>query len=389
MNKQIVTLIGLGLTPSTGGPSKTISLFKDALNANVVSFTDFNVLKKEGSSIPNTEHIEIDSYFFGKYFYWSRKKNTICAEKIVSSSDLISCHIIWRYSSFWTYYLSNKYSIPYWVVLHGSLDPYVFTYRGLIKKIWFKFFGRKFLKNASKVICSTSYELDRVKSVYTGENLVQIYWPIQKIDMSQKTSIKTSLKLELGIDLNDRVLIFIGRFHYIKRPLETIQAFISSKVNNVTLIMVGPYESYQHEELISYIQKNNGNKNNIKIVGPAYGAHKDNLIILSDALISMSLKENYGHVVAESISAGNPVILSPGNALAHDLKAIDCGWMLNDNSISSASKAIKEFSDATSEEISKMGNKGKIWANKNLSPQIFDEKINNLAYDSLNFTNAD
>ena len=36
-----------------------------------------------------------------------------------------------------------------------------------------------------------------------------------------------------------------------------------------------------------------------------------------------------------------------------------------------------------------MGNKGKIWANKNLSPQIFDEKINNLAYDSLNFTNAD
>lgn len=383
MNKPKVTLIGLALTPSTGGPSKTISLFKDALDANVVSFTNFNVLRNEGSSIPLTEHIEIENNFFGRYFYFSRKKNTINAERNISSSELISCHILWRYSSFWTYYISKKYSIPYWVVLHGSLDPYVFSNRGLIKKIWFRFFGLNFLKNASKVICSTKYELDRVKTIYCDENLVQLYWPIKKIDISKKSLLRKSLKLKFDINISDKVLLFIGRLHEVKRPLEIIQAFIEANVENVTLVMVGPYETYGEKDLNSFVQIMDGNANKIKIIGPAYGKEKDNLILFSDALISLSFKENYGHVVAESISAGNPVILSPGNALANDLRYINCGWMLKDHSISSAAKAIKQFSKSSSLELSKMGKKGKIWAEENLNSKIFDLEINNLVSDSL------
>lgn len=383
MKRSKITLIGLGLTPSTGGPSKTISLFKKALSADVIAFTDFNLLDFEGSSIPGTCHIKIDNSFIGKYYYWARKKNTINAEKIVSSSALISCHILWRYSSFWTYYLSKKYSIPYWIVLHGSLDPYVFTYRGFIKKFWYIIFGKFFLKNASKVICSTKYELDRVKTIYDERNLIQVYWPIDKVDTSNRDSIRTSFKLKLGIDPNDRVLIFLGRFHGVKRPLETIHAFILAKTNNTTLLMVGPYESYQQNELNSFILKHGGDIDKIKIIGPVYGEDKDNLLMVSDALISMSLKENYGHVVAETLSVGNPVILSPGNALSDDLKNIECGWLLTDNSILTASQAIKEFSELSVTDLSRMGARGKAWADKNLNPLLFKEKMNKLVDDSL------
>ena len=66
------------------------------------------------------------------------------------------------------------------------------------------------------------------------------------------------------------------------------------------------------------------------MIGPVYGDSKYHYLFASDAYVSLSQRENFNHTAAESLSAGLPVILSPGNDLAGEIRDEGCSWSLND-----------------------------------------------------------
>lgn len=385
MKKNKITIIGLGLTRSTGGPVKTILYFKEALSANVIAFTSKNKLSKRDDLIDGISYIEANNNRIARFFLYASRAKRILAEQIVSNSDLLTCHILWRYSSHWTYKMSKKYNIPYWIVTHGSLDPYVIESKNsLIKKFWLVFFGKKFLKHASKILCSSQEEKEKLMTLYQGENIQVVNWPVElSIDMSLKEVYRNSICSKYKIDPNKKILLFLGRLHSIKQPVETINLFIKARVSDVVLVIAGPNEEYTDKELRTYLQKFQTNTNSIKILGPIYGNEKNQLILASDCLISLSKRENFGHVVAESLSVGNPVILSPGNYLTRDLRQVKCGWLLNSFDSDEVISAIREFSNLEISDLNLMGLNGKAWAERNLSKKIFEESINKLANDSI------
>ena len=187
-----------------------------------------------------------------------------------------------------------------------------------------------------------------------------------------------------GIKDDERVLLFLGRFHSVKRPLETIKAFLNASVDNTILFMVGPFESYSAEYIKEFIRIEGGSEANIRVLGPLYDEEKSNIVLASDGYISLSLKENFGHTVVESLSVGNPVILTPGIDLSMELSAVHCGWFLTDNSVEQASQAIRAFSQMSNEELDKMGERGKCWVVENLSFQHFQHKLNELVAKTVN-----
>ena len=73
MRKLNITLIGLGLTPSTGGPLKTVTFFKDALSAKVIAFTSADKLLKEQCLLPKATYIKTDDNFVGKFYSFAKK----------------------------------------------------------------------------------------------------------------------------------------------------------------------------------------------------------------------------------------------------------------------------------------------------------------------------
>ena len=123
------------------------------------------------------------------------------------------------------------------------------------------------------------------------------------------------------------------------------------------------------------------------MVGPIYGDEKNDYLLASDAYISLSSKENFGYTTAEALSAGLPVILSPGNDLADELNALECGWMLRDNLPESAASAISEFSSMSMDRLEEMGQRGRCWALANLDFDKFAEKVNLTATDTLKQAN--
>ena len=148
--------------------------------------------------------------------------------------------------------------------------------------------------------------------------------------------------------------------------------------------MVGPFESYSAEYIKEFIRIEGGSEANIRVLGPLYDEEKSNIVLASDGYISLSLKENFGHTVVESLSVGNPVILTPGIDLSMELSAVDCGWFLTDNSVEQASQAIRVFSQMSNEELDKMGERGKCWVVENLSFQRFQHKLNELVAKTIN-----
>ena len=213
MKKPKITLVGLDLIPSTGGPSKTIGYFKEALSANVVSFTNPIKLEQEGSAIAETIHIKQKNSFLGRAFAWPQKASDVEAYHVAEQSDLLTCHILWRYSAHWVSRLSRKHSIPYWVILHGCLDPYVFSYRSLVKKVWFFLFGRSFLRNASLIVCATQREREKISELYNGNNVEVVYWPMTLFNFVDEKATREIVRRNYGIKDDERVLLFLGRFH--------------------------------------------------------------------------------------------------------------------------------------------------------------------------------
>lgn len=373
--------VGLDIVPSSGGSYTAIRDFSRAAESTVVSFTNPAKLNVETSAVPNTVHIATDPGFFGRTFAWAHELNRRNANTAVRDADLMVCHILLRYHVHWVRSIVKRNNIPYWVVPHGCLDPYVFSYRTQVKKIWFYLFGRPFLKNARYVIFATEKERLKASRYYSGANCRVINWPVQFIDTGRRTPAREIIRDKHRIRADEKVIIFLGRLHSLKCPLETIEAFAKADVSGSHLLIVGPEDTISQTDCANLVQRL-GVKN-VHLIGPVYGDEKEAYLLASDVYISLSHRENFGYATAEALSAGLPVILSPGNDLAEELKSLECGWLLEDNSPETAAVAIKEIGSLKTEQLLEMGQKAREWALRKLDFNRFAREISRLAIETV------
>ena len=166
-----------------------------------------------------------------------------------------------------------------------------------------------------------------------------------------------------------------GRLHSCKRPLETLRAISIAEEPNLHVIVVGPHYDVSKEECERAI--GNAGKR-MHWVGQVYGDSKWRYISAADGYITLSEKENYNYCLAECLSAGLPVIVSPGNDLSGELLPVKCGWMLSDNLEASAVGAIKEFCSASGNVLRAMSENGRGYANRELSRDVFNQRLTTL-----------
>jgi glycosyltransferase involved in cell wall biosynthesis len=114
---------------------------------------------------------------------------------------------------------------------------------------------------------------------------------------------------------------------------------------------------------------------NVHILGPVFGEAKRTLLLGSDALVSLSLKENFGFAVAEAVVGGLPVIVSPGVDLASELEPLGCGWFLRSLARGECETALRALVAASPEDLREMGDRGRRWALRALSEEQFGARI--------------
>jgi len=357
-------------TDRSGGTTVSVSNFARALGSDVLSFT----LESRIATARHGEgifHIPVPDSPLGRQYSLPRACDIRKATQLAHNYDLIICHVLFRFHNGWV----SRLGKPYFIVPHGSLDPYVFTYRRLQKEMWLLLSGARYFDRAEGVIFATRRERQKAWRGIGSDKSSVISWPVEG-GRTEKSPDRAEVRKQLGITENEKMLLFLGRLDSMKRPLETIEAFAQAAQTNLHLVMVGPEFQYSVDELRRATTRLGAR--NVHVLGPVFGDAKWGFYNAADGYISLSLRENFGYSAAEALHAGLPLILSPGNDLGHELDGEGCSWQLMTNKREDAVRAIQAFGQAKPETLRQMGERGKRWVIANTSIECFRSKVRDL-----------
>lgn len=371
--------VGLKVTPANGGIAKSIQLFANALKGNVLSFSDNTLSENDRQAFPSVCHLPANDNWFAQRYGRPSQRNLDRLNPRLIDLRLISCHGLFGHHVHWVGNVSRNKNIPYWVVPHGSLYPYVFQKRFLTKMAWWKIFGESFLENAASVIFSSEEELEQSQWLYKGHNTHVINWPVSGPRIEISESQKWNVRHELGIPDDCNVALYLGRLHTMKCPLETIEALAFAENSKWHLLMIGPSGDISAEACCRHAE-DLGVTSRVHMLGPKYNEDKFRYIRGADFFISLSHRENFGHAAAECLSASIPCILSPGNALVREVaqdypKAV---IPLPDNTVEAASEGLKIAALATAEERSLMSKHATSFVKDKLDYKLFKTTLQSL-----------
>ena len=366
-------ILTLGCYPSSGGPSKSVRAFQRALDARVIAWVHPEEYAREplvfesptvvlGSRLPGLRQLQ-----------YPAGPGLAAAAEIVAGSDIVSCHLFWRWHARWLAGLAREQGVPYWLVPHGGLDPYVFQSGRLIKSLFAGVVAKPFLEGARAVVCSTRREWEKLRVRVPRAEPCILPWPLDPGDVRHRDDARRKAVREaLGIPENAFCLVYLGRLHTMKRPLETIASLAHTRTANVHLILVGNPYGITMAECEAQARKL-GLAGRVHAVGGVFGAAKHDYFDAADAFISLSHRENFNFAATEAMASGLPVILSPGNDLAGALAGLDCGWMLPH--VDAAAAAIADAAALTPYQLAAKGQRAREWANESLQFDVFRDRL--------------
>jgi glycosyltransferase involved in cell wall biosynthesis len=298
------------------------------------------------------------------------------ADALLAGADLLSCHILYRYSAHWVASRARRRGLPYWVVPHGCLDPYVFTYRAGIKRVWMRLFGRRILREATHVIFSTRREMEKASPWLTAgrANARVVPWPVELPALAGATELRSKGRERLGAAAGDTVFLYLGRLHSMKRPLETVEAFACAARPDAWLWIAGPDGEVKGGQVLARAREL-GVDSRVKWLGGVFGAVKAEVLAAADVYMSLSARENFNHSAVEMLAAGRPVILSPGNDLGPELAGCDIAWLLQTDEIAEAAAAMGAAADRGEAGRMAMGARGREWVGRELSFAKFADSL--------------
>jgi glycosyltransferase involved in cell wall biosynthesis len=377
MKKHSPIIVSLGLYKASGGPVKTISKFREALEADLYCFVNKRQYQNETLGVDEAHIIDGPNFPFLRQMCYGRGNALQDLEAEAREAPILSAHSFYRYHSLWVHKAHRKWGTPYWHVPHGILDPYVLTYGKAAKKMFLRLGGRAFMEDAACTIFATKREWEKAESVFGAIRGEVVHWPVDLMDIADKPARRAAVRERLGIPEDARVLLYFGRVQAMKRPLETIAAVASVKSEKLHLIMLGPEEGISAEDLSK--QAAAVGLKNFHYAGAVFGEAKYDYLFAADAYVSFSIRENFNHTAAESLATGLPVILSQGNDLGPEVVAAGAGWFLQSDTSSAFDQSLIEFMDMESSKLSDMGDAGRELVARAFSFETFKARLLELA----------
>ena len=367
--------------PAYGGLHRSVHDFSRALAAPVLSFDDGH---GERTGVEDGVAIHKIGCGTGWLARDCRVMSAAVARQAAATlarADLLVVHSLFRAHAPWAERWARESGRRYWAVPHGCLDPWGLSQRGLLKRLWLEMRGRSYLAHADRIVVSSQRSLYKslpwIPNGETSDRAVVVHWPVALPRLAGRAAARARVRLRQGISEESRLLLFVGRLHAVKRPIETVRAFCAAAQENCHLAIVGMDGDVTQADVRAAIPA--GWQDRVHLVGPLAGDDLTESLLASDGFISLSFQENFGYAAAEAIAAGLPLILSPGHDLAYEMPVRDsrfaCGWLLGDNSQATAVAAIREWAAASESALAVMGGTGRAWAGDVLSFERFRERL--------------
>jgi glycosyltransferase involved in cell wall biosynthesis len=271
-------------------------------------------------------------------------------ESVISSiycvikSDVIHIVGLWSFYNQYINLLSLIFNKAVIISTLGMAEPWSLNQKSLKKKLALLFYQKYFLNNACAIHCTSKLEILNVQKLGIKNKLVLIPHGVE---------IYKYIKIK-----KKKILLFISRIHNKKGIFNLIKAFKLIKNKQWKLFILG----FGDTNDVKILKKEIKSYKNIKFFGEVHGEEKNNYYKKALVTILPSYNENFGYVIAESLSFATPVITTANTPWTF-IEKKNFGWLV-DTEIDALAKKLSIILNLRSNFFYQKGLNGFRYVNK-------------------------
>jgi glycosyltransferase involved in cell wall biosynthesis len=281
------------------------------------------------------------------------------AARIVRDYDVVLVHALWNYSSLLSRRILVGGKVPYFVFIHGMLDPWhkeAYPRKDKVKQMLWPLCDGALCNNALATFFTTQVEVELANRSYLPYRLNPIMtgYGCEGPDDRQADAQRAAF-LDRHPELRGRkFLIFLSRIHPKKGCDTLFRAFAAAlpQLGDMHLVMAGPDQIGWRTELEA-LARECGIADRVHWTGIIGGDVKWGAYRLAEAFVLPSHGENFGIVVAEAMACGTPVIISDRVNLYHAVLEHQAGLVVP-HDLDSTTGALRQFGLMSDEERGQM-----------------------------------
>ena len=327
------------VNPKSGGPIEGVcqqarahALFGHSVEIASLDKADSSYLAFPNLKVYPCNKSKLDSILPLTLYTWLKSNH--------KSFDCIIVNGIWGLHLIATRLALANSNTPYFVFSHGMLDPW-FKYRFPLKhlKKWLVWPWAIYpaLRDAEAVFFTCEQEkLLARKSFWLYDcNETVINFGTEGIPSPQDNYTASFVENHPTL-LGKRIFLFLGRVHPKKGPdllISSIAELTKENLwnaNTMKLVFAGPNDS-SYALKLARLSESLGISNSIYWTGMVSGRQKWGAFQSAEAFMLPSHQENFGIAVAEALSCGIPVMISPAVNIANEIKCDRAGLVEPDN----------------------------------------------------------
>lgn len=233
--------------------------------------------------------------------------------------DAVLVHSIWMYFSLAVRHAATKQGVPYYLFIHGALDPWFkkqYFLKQIKKEIYWRLFEHKVLRDAAAVLFTTEDEKRLAQNAFKPYacNPATIGFgisPPPEFSPQTQEALISELASTFPALRGRTILLYLGRIHEKKGADLLIRAYakLLYRLEGTCLVLAGPGDDPILKSLQSLASELKiGDR--IAWPGPLYGNAKWALMRAAEVFVLPSHQENFGISVVEALACGTPVLIS-------------------------------------------------------------------------------
>jgi glycosyltransferase involved in cell wall biosynthesis len=349
-----------------GGPIRSVRGLAAALvrRGHEVQVYTTNVDGDSVLDVPTDRPVDLDGvavHYFPvpalKRLYWSPRLGRALREQ-VGGFDVVHIHAVYLWPMLAAARAAARAGVPYVIAPRGMLIRDVIVRKSRwVKETWINLFERTSLDRAAAVHVTAELEGAELKALGLPARHIAciangVDWPREYPPLAAGPFAR----------LPERYVLFLSRISWKKGLDRLIRAW--QWVRDVPLVIAGNDDESYQPELVE-LAHSLGLAARVLFVGPAGDADKWALYERAELFVLPSYSENFGNVVAEAMSMGCPVVVTPEVGIAPLVASMGAG-VVCDGAPEALSKTITELL-RDPERRREMGRRGKEGAQAKLS----------------------
>lgn len=330
---KVLQVIGT-LDPKYGGPVEvlrqlTVEFYKIGHRSDTVTLDDPNATWL--SDFPG--EISALGPSQGKYRY-----NSLIVPWLMNHGayyDAVIVHGIWQYHSFAVKKAARRIGLPYFIYVHGALDPWFkreYPLKHLKKMLYWAWAEYRVVRNANailftceeeRMLAHRTFQLSKVDEELAGIGIVA---PTGDADAEREAFFVLNPALR-----GRRLFLFMSRIHKKKGLDLLIKAFaeVIDRDPLLHLVIAGPDQDGWQSELSELIA-DLGISEQVTWTGMLSGEARWGAYQAAEVFCLSSHSENFGIVVAEALARRLPVLISDKVNIWREVEADGAGLIAPD-----------------------------------------------------------